>query len=70
MSRKLKYPEGSFVKWCDEYYKIVSNTSDWMAKVMDMSGDIINGFYFDYAGETSELITDKQKIKELEGLLK
>lgn len=70
MSTELKYPIGSFIKWCDEYYKVLSNYSDWSGTVVDMGGDVDSGFYFKYQGEVAELIADQQKINELELHLK
>lgn len=62
--RKLKYPIGCFILWCNEYYKVLENYSDYSAKVVDMGGDIITNFDFEY-GEQAQLVTDSEKIEEL-----
>lgn len=66
---ELKYPIGCFVSYCDEYYKILENSSDYSATVIDMGGDKLRNFYFKAYGETAQLITDKDKIKELDSYL-
>lgn len=68
MSKQLEYPIGSFISWCDDYYKIKSNNGDYKGVVMDMSGDL-QQFWFDFEGEKAKLITDENKIKELQELL-
>jgi hypothetical protein len=60
----LQYPIGSFISWCDEYYKVIENISDYSGVVMDMAGDKAK-FYFEYGGEKAVRIDDKDKIKEL-----
>lgn len=65
----LKYPVGSFINFCDEYYKVLENYSDHSAKVIDMGKDICRNFYFNYQGEQCVLITDEKLIKELESIL-
>jgi len=67
--KELKYPNGSFISYCDEYYKILQNSSDYSATVLDMGGDECRNFYFKAYGETSQLITDKKKTDELNNLL-
>jgi len=67
--KELKYPNGSFISYCDEYYKILQNSSDYSATVLDMGGDECRNFYFKAYGETAQLITDKDKIKELDSYL-
>lgn len=66
---ELKHPIGCFVLYCDEYYKILENSSDYSAKVIDMGRDKLRNFYFKAYGETAQLITDKDKIKELDSYL-
>lgn len=67
---KFKYPEGSFITWCDEYYKIIKNHSDYSATVMDMSGDICRNFYFKLYGEEAILIKNNDPlIQELENCI-
>jgi hypothetical protein len=68
MSKQLEYPIGSFISWCDDYYKVKSNTDDYKGMVIDMSGDLMK-FYFDFKGEKAQLITDINKIKELQEML-
>lgn len=68
-SNELKYPVGSFIKWCGEYLKVLSNNTDYVGKVQDMGGDIISNFYFKYQGEEAKLITDEKEISELSSIL-
>ncbi|HHT98035.1 MAG TPA: hypothetical protein GXZ90_09115 [Clostridiales bacterium] len=70
IKNELKYPEGSYIKWGNEYLKVINNISDYTGTVMDMCGDIIHNFYFNYAGDVAELITDENKISELENFIK
>jgi len=68
----LRFPEGSFIKWNGEYYKVIENDSDFKATVMDMTGNKIKPFYFsiEYSGDLqSSLIKDESKIQELEQYL-
>lgn len=67
---KLKYPEGSIISWCDEYYKVIRNMSDWSGSVMDAAGDISSNFYFSFQNEDAVLITDKTIIQEVNGWIK
>lgn len=62
----LRYSIGNFITWCGENYKVLDNYNDFSGTVMDMSGNIINNFYFEYLGEIAEVITDKDKIIEIE----
>jgi hypothetical protein len=64
--KDLKYPEGSIIMWCDEYYKVIRNSCDWSGSVMDTIGDVISNFYFKYQGEEAILITNKDEIKKVE----
>lgn len=63
---KLKYPEGSIISYCDEYFKVLRNNSDYSGRVIDVGRTEINNFYFKYAGEESILIDDENKIMEIE----
>lgn len=45
--KELKYPEGSIISWCDEYYKVIKNSNDWSGIVMDAGGDKLH-FYFSF----------------------
>ena len=67
MSKKLEYPVDSFILWCDDYYKVISNTDDYKGIVKDASGDN-QRFYFEFGNEKAELVTDENKIKELNEL--
>ena len=44
--KNLIYPIGSFISWCDDYYKVLQNSSDYSATVVDMGGDESRNFYF------------------------
>ena len=65
----VKYPVGSFIFWCDEYYKVLENYHDHSGKVMDMGKTICNSFYFKAYGEEASLVTDVDKINELNNIL-
>lgn len=61
---QLKYPIDSFISWKGKYYKVISNRDDIKAIVKDIAGDS-QRFYFDFGKEKAKLVTDKEKIKEL-----
>jgi hypothetical protein len=63
--KNLKYPEGSIVSYCDEYYKIITNYNDHSATVMDTAGDVSRNFYFSFCGEDAVLITDEVIINQV-----
>lgn len=69
-NNKLKFPKGSFIEFCGEYFKVIENYGDYSGRVMDFDGIVSKNFYFDYAGEKAELITDEKKIKELKSYMK
>ena len=69
MEKQLKYPNGSFIEWCEEYYKVIDNFHDHSAMVMDMGGDISRNFYFEYQGEVARLLTNEDEIVKAEGYL-
>lgn len=68
LEKELEYPVGSFIIWCDEYYKVCTNTNDYAGIVKDMCGDKVR-FYFNFGGEKAKKITDSNLIKELENIL-
>jgi hypothetical protein len=69
MNKQLEFPVGSFISWCGEFFKVITNNDDWKGIVADMNNDKAE-FYFTYGREKAELITDEEQIKELEEYLK
>lgn len=67
--KELKYSEESIIFWCDEYYKVIKNAGDYMGTVMDLAGEFIERFYFEFGDEKAELIIDKNKIKEINDII-
>lgn len=57
MGKKLKYPVGSKILWCEEEYEVLENYNDYSGKVK-IGNDIINNFYFNYDGyiDNNEII--------------
>jgi hypothetical protein len=67
ISEQVKYPVGSFIEWNDKYLRIIENRNDSIGIVDDEEGNI-NRFYFDFGVKKIKLITDENKIKELNEL--
>jgi hypothetical protein len=67
INEQVKYPVGSFIEWNGKYLRIIENRNDSIGIVNDEEGNI-NRFYFDFGVKKIKLITDENKIKELNEL--
>ena len=65
-SQGIKYPEGCYIEWCGETFKVIRNNDDCWGAVLDPSGFANKRFHFTYDGEEALRIDDKDKIKELD----
>lgn len=65
---ELKYPVGSIISWCDDYFKVIKNSSDYSGTVVDTANET-SKLYFEFAGESAILIKDEDKIRQVEGLI-
>lgn len=68
-SEQQKFPVGCFVKRGGECYQVLANEGDFVGRVYDRRGQIIDPFYFDYDGMSSERVTDPQELAQLDAVM-
>lgn len=71
MSEKtsLQFTPGSFVERGNGYFQILTNEEDFAGTALDMRGNLIDPFYFQYNGMHSKLVTDPALQEQLGRLL-
>lgn len=65
----LMFLPGSFVERGSNYYRVLTNEEDFVGTALDMRGNVVDPFYFQYNGMTSVLVTDAALKEQLSRLL-